>query len=77
MPLVVADLLPEPVQPEVCELEHEARVDDAVRGLQVAVGLQLAAVEDRRQQEGGDWNKELTQASEREADLSQKLVMLE
>ena len=46
MPLLAADLLPQPVQPEVRELEHESGVDHAVGRLEVAVGLQLAAMEE-------------------------------
>ena len=43
--LAVGDL-PERLQPEVCDLEDEAAVDDAVGRLEVAVDAQLAPVDE-------------------------------
>jgi hypothetical protein len=37
----------------------------------------LALMEDRRKQEGGDWNKEMTQAIEREGGMSKRVTLLE
>lgn len=37
----------------------------------------LRDVEDRRMQEGGDWNKELVEAVQREQEMAQKLAMIE